>query len=888
MQRILVVEDSRTQAEQLRGTLEEAGFAVEVAPDGERGFALFDATGFDLVLTDIIMPGMSGYELCRRLKAHPSRGWVPVILLTTLRAPLDILQGIECGADNFLTKPYHPKDLLARIRYLLATRGQRGRGRSRSRVKVGVEVTFLGKTFTITSENEQILDLLITTCEDVVRTHGDLRASQDELEEAKAQVELRNTQLQRAREELEERVRERTAELAQANEALRQEVEDRKRLETQLLHAQKMDAVGRLAGGVAHDFNNLLTIITGYSELLLAGLRPDEPLRGLAAEITRAGERAASLTRQLLAFSRQQVVAPKVLDLNAIVADVGKMLQRLIGENIQINWQPGVETKTVDLGRQEVVSAVGMTVGTAAECFPNEFTVETSPDGSEWTVMARALGLKIPAAKCLWQRDGGGCRYVRIKARRVRNSKDGLYYVKMPSISVYSALPGSCIEATWQATCDDGNTTASGEAAEYDLRYSATPMSEGSFAACTRVLNTPEPGAAGSTEKCTFSVLDESEVYAGLKTGDEVPNWSPLMTAGPLFLKVRGFVSLDPADGSQYVSDGVIPTFRFKTDTEVTSFSIILSNSSAFPLKATIGPDGVASATIKYGLKQGATEWTPTSSTWKNVKKAAGPLGTIYWRLEGKHNIYGVVYGPIRRLHFECGNIRDMQVQSSHEVDCMEAIWPAIHLRPIFEWYCERELLRVFQVEVATNSSFTPGTTSQTKVLVLGKKGVNWQRYKATAGEWKAIKQMAAARFDTEKGYATLFWRVRARAADKLTQAVSPVKVLLIDAGELGISDIDLSQPAPKAVWTSTATGFLKFRIEFSTDASFPVKGGLTMKMPGSGTTMMEYTLTSGDVAKLQQLALKGRSTVLYYRLRAEDAEKAFIAYGPTKSTAAP
>ncbi|MCI0457416.1 MAG: response regulator [Gemmataceae bacterium] len=334
MQRILVVEDSRTQAEQLRATLEEAGFAVEVAPDGERGFALFDATGFDLVITDIIMPRMNGYELCRRLKAHPTRGWVPVLLLTTLRAPLDILQGIECGADKFLTKPYHPKELLAHIRYVLATRPHRGRARVRGRVKVGIEMSFLGKTFTITSENEQILDLLIATCEDIVRTHGDLRASQDELEAAKAQVEQRNAQLQRAREELEERVKERTAELAQANEALRQEVEDRKRLEAQLLHAQKMDAVGRLAGGVAHDFNNLLTIITGYGELLLAGLRPDEPLRGLAAEITRAGERAAALTRQLLAFSRQQVVAPKVLDLNAIVTDVSKMLQRLIGEDV--------------------------------------------------------------------------------------------------------------------------------------------------------------------------------------------------------------------------------------------------------------------------------------------------------------------------------------------------------------------------------------------------------------------------------------------------------------------------------------------------------------------------------------------------------------------------
>jgi nitrogen-specific signal transduction histidine kinase/CheY-like chemotaxis protein len=118
--------------------------------------------------------------------------------------------------------------------------------------------------------------------------------------------------------------------------AIKVEVTERKRLEQQLRQAQKMEAVGRLAGGVAHDFNNLLTIISGYSELLLEHPGEVEPLRGYVNEIRNASGRAASLTRQLLAFSRQQVLAPRVLDLNAVVANVEKMLKRLIGEDIDL------------------------------------------------------------------------------------------------------------------------------------------------------------------------------------------------------------------------------------------------------------------------------------------------------------------------------------------------------------------------------------------------------------------------------------------------------------------------------------------------------------------------------------------------------------------------
>jgi signal transduction histidine kinase/CheY-like chemotaxis protein len=114
------------------------------------------------------------------------------------------------------------------------------------------------------------------------------------------------------------------------------DLSQRRHLEDQLLQAQRIEAIGMLAGGVAHDFNNLLTIINGYSELLQRTLPPDVPGQDMVREILRSGERAASLTRQLLAFSRRQKLQPVPLDLNLLVTELERLLRRLIGEDIEL------------------------------------------------------------------------------------------------------------------------------------------------------------------------------------------------------------------------------------------------------------------------------------------------------------------------------------------------------------------------------------------------------------------------------------------------------------------------------------------------------------------------------------------------------------------------
>ncbi|HUF79036.1 MAG TPA: PAS domain S-box protein [Thermoanaerobaculia bacterium] len=161
--------------------------------------------------------------------------------------------------------------------------------------------------------------------------------------------------------------------------SLAQDVTEQRRLEERYRQAQKMEAIGLLAGGVAHDFNNLLTVINGYSELLYRSLRETEPARAMVEQVRKAGDRAAGLIRQLLSFSRRQVVAPQVLDLNEVLSDVEKMLRRIIGEDVELTTVLGSDLGSVRADLGEVEQVIMNLAVNARDAMPQggELTVET-------------------------------------------------------------------------------------------------------------------------------------------------------------------------------------------------------------------------------------------------------------------------------------------------------------------------------------------------------------------------------------------------------------------------------------------------------------------------------------------------------------------------------
>ena len=211
---ILCVEDSPTQAAQLQDLLEQHGYRVSLAADGRQALARLAAHKPALIISDINMPEMNGYELCRHLKADERTSNIPVILLTALTNPEDVLEGLACGADSFITKPYKNDYLLDHVEQLLVN----WKLRQGERVRVGVEVTFAGKRRFISADQQQMLGLLLSTYEAAVQRNSELVETQEALRQLS--------------DELEEKVEHRTAELSA-------EVEERKRAEEEIASVAK-------------------------------------------------------------------------------------------------------------------------------------------------------------------------------------------------------------------------------------------------------------------------------------------------------------------------------------------------------------------------------------------------------------------------------------------------------------------------------------------------------------------------------------------------------------------------------------------------------------------------------------------------------------------------
>lgn len=207
---ILVVEDSPTQAEQLRHLLEDSGYTVISAANGKQALAAVQERKPALIVSDIVMPEMDGYELCRHLKADESLKEIPVILLTALSDPREVIKGLGCGADNFVTKPYSEKFLVSRIRNIFANQELRKERIS----QISIEIFFAGQKHLITSDRLQILDLLLSSFENAVQKSQELDQANKELIKTQLELKILN-------EELEERVKERTRRIECLNLLLR-------------------------------------------------------------------------------------------------------------------------------------------------------------------------------------------------------------------------------------------------------------------------------------------------------------------------------------------------------------------------------------------------------------------------------------------------------------------------------------------------------------------------------------------------------------------------------------------------------------------------------------------------------------------------------------------
>jgi two-component system, sensor histidine kinase and response regulator len=264
---ILVIEDSPTQADRLRHILEKNHFHVRVARDGREALAMVHDRKPELAITDIMMPEMDGFELCRKIKGDERLRDIPVIILTSLADPRDVIKGLECGADSFVTKPIGEEYLLARIAHI---RSERGKPRCVS-IPQEMEVTVAGQSYTINSDRRQIFDLFLSTYEAAFQKNRELRQALDKLHEANARLESTNKELDAANRELE-----------------------------------------TFGYTVSHDLRKPLSIISGYGQVLseICAAQLDDQCKEYLKEITKRTYNMGDLIDALLNFSKLKHVKP--------------------------------------------------------------------------------------------------------------------------------------------------------------------------------------------------------------------------------------------------------------------------------------------------------------------------------------------------------------------------------------------------------------------------------------------------------------------------------------------------------------------------------------------------------------------------------------------------
>jgi PAS domain S-box-containing protein len=548
---LLIIDDDPNIHEMLRQVLSGPDFSLTFASSGAEGIAKAAELIPDLILLEVMLPGMDGFVICRKLRATPTLAVVPIILVTAHDDRATRVRGLEAGADDCISKRFDFVELQARVRAIIRLNRYRRSTSERATFERVMQfspngVLLLDAAGAIRLINPAALRLLGAAQQHQVlghpiRTfvvpeypdqwavglHGILseravpvriKAICVRLDGSAVPVEVDigpfvwdaqpltqlivrdMTERQRAEEALQQSERRRrdlfehapdaifvithegivrdvnpaagrlyglpqerllgqhVADLAPPERRVRaaellstlghgaigyfegfsatadgrtipveirispteyagapalllhvRDIAERKQIEAQLLQAQKMEGIGQLASGVAHDFNNLLTVISGYANLALDQITPGDPLYSDLRDICTVVERAARLTRQLLAFARQQVIEPQVLNLNDLILDLDKLLRHLIGEGIELVTTLASDLVNIKADSSQIEQLLVNLVINARDAMPagGKLLIETHNIEADQAVIRRHLGMSTMGEVCLTVTDTG-------------------------------------------------------------------------------------------------------------------------------------------------------------------------------------------------------------------------------------------------------------------------------------------------------------------------------------------------------------------------------------------------------------------------------------------------------------------------------------------------
>src|SRR6266516_7174462 len=278
--KILIAEDSPTQAQQLQHTREQQGYHVTTAANGREALEAAHCRKPSLLISDVVMPEMDGYELCRCVKSDASLGDIPLILVTTLSDPHDVIRGLECRADNFILKPYDKGYLLGRVQFVLVNREVR----QSEQTGMGVEIFFNGHKHFITADRLQILNLLLSTYEAAIQRNKQLSLARDDLHKLNSSLEAANKELE------------------------------------------------SFSYSVSHDLRAPLRAVDGFSSILLEKFSAEMPSEAklLLGNVRASAKQMSQLIDDLLRFSRLgwQPLSKRPVNISALVQEVLEELRK--------------------------------------------------------------------------------------------------------------------------------------------------------------------------------------------------------------------------------------------------------------------------------------------------------------------------------------------------------------------------------------------------------------------------------------------------------------------------------------------------------------------------------------------------------------------------------